>query len=222
VTNDPFHATRLIVAEGKDLPGVIEAIAAFPSAQQCRRALEPAAAAPSDPTVAEALIMLGTPLLFPKGEEDGGFGPLRDAAELARQPRFQRERLAYYDWMRQFVAPLQQPGQSVDEVRLDAGSMKLANEQLHRLVDTERQLIGKWDRRRWWTRTELACTVVSVASTAGLALLAPLPVIGAGAAFIGFGGWIAGKRADRDLRADRPLGGGSLFVTAHRQLLWSA
>ncbi len=222
ITNmDAFFSTRMILAMGEDLPGVIEAVAAFPSAKKCHEELKPGDVPPADPTAAQALLMLAAPLLTPQGEEGKDFGPLRDAAALAREPRFRQERRAYYDWMREFVKPLQSPGnQALDEVQVDQGTMKLADEQLQRLVITERELLGKQERRRWWTRAEYAMTVISIGATAGLALTAALPVIGVAAPVIGFGGWIAGKVASPEPPEPRPLGGASVFVTAQRRLGW--
>lgn len=165
--------------------------------------------------------MLAAPLLTPRGQEDKDFGPLRDAAALAREPRFRQERQAYYDWMREFVAPLQSTErQALHEVQVDRGTMKLAEEQLQRLVVAERELLGKKERRRWWTRAEYAMTVISVGAAAGLALTAALPLVGVAVPVIGFGGWIAGKFASPEPPEPRPLGGASVFVTAQRRLGW--
>lgn len=221
ITMDAFSTTRAILAMGPDLPGVIEAVAAFPSANKCQEELKPGDAPPADLTAAQALLMLAAPLLTPQGEESKDFGPLRDAAALAREPRFRQERQAYYDWMREFVKPLQSSeNQALGEVQVDQGTMKLAEEQLQRLVIAERELLGKQERRRWWTRAEYAMTVISVGATAGLALTAALPVIGIAAPVIGFGGWITGKIARPEPPEPRPLGGASVFVTAQRRLGW--
>src|SRR5262245_17932206 len=62
ITNcDAFWSTRQILAMGKDLPGVIEAVAAFPSAERCREELNPNETPPSDLTAAQALLMLAAP-----------------------------------------------------------------------------------------------------------------------------------------------------------------
>jgi hypothetical protein len=219
--SDAYYTTRQILATGQDLPGVIEAVAAFPSAGRCRAELKPSDQPPADPTAAQALLMLAAPLLTPRGDEGKDFGPLRDAAALARDAKFRAARQAYYDWMREFVRPLQSAGhQALDEVRLDRGSLKLAEEQLHGLVTAERELLGQQEQRRWWTRAEYAMTVISVGATAGLALTAALPVLGAAAPVIGFGGWLAGKLAAPEPPEQRPLGGASVFVTAQRRLGW--
>jgi hypothetical protein len=71
-------------------------------------------------------------------------------------------------------------------------------------------------RRSRWGVAEWAMTVVGVLGTVGLALTAPDVAIGAGTALFGFGGWIAGKKAQPP--AERPLNGASLFSTAHERL----
>jgi hypothetical protein len=206
---------------GEDLPGVVEAVAAFPSKAACYAELGPNRQPPEDLTAAQALLMLAAPLLVPEGGEGKDFGPLREAAELARESQFQAERQAYYDWMRDFVAPLQQrPGQTLEEIRVDPASMTLADERLHGLVSAQRALLGADERKRRWSRTEFALTVLSVAATAGLALTAPAAAVGVGAPLVGFGGWLAGKRASQEPPEPRPLGGASMFVTAQRRLGW--
>jgi hypothetical protein len=225
ITNcDAFWATRQILAMGKDLPRVIEAVAAFPSAERCREELKPSESAPSDLTGAQALLMLATPLLVPQGNEGKDFGPLRAAAALARDDQFRRGRQAYYDWMREFVKPLQSPGQQgnqrLTEIKLDRGSLKLAEEELQGLAAAERHVLGKREQRRWWKRTEYAMTVISIGATAGLALTAPLPALGVAGPVIGFGGWIAGKLAVPEPPEERPLGGAAMFVMAQRRLGW--
>jgi hypothetical protein len=218
---DAFYTSRIILAMGQDLPGVIEAVAAFPSEEQCRSELNPSVPAPPDMTAAQALLMLAAPLLIPNADEGKDFGPLREAASLARDPQFQNERQAYYDWMRDFVRPLQTSGdRELDEVKLDKGSVKLAEEQLQRLVSAERNLLSRMDRRRWWSRTEYAMTIIGVGAAAGLALTGALPVLGVAAPVIGFGGWIAGKLGAPEPPEERPLGGASVFVTAQRRLGW--
>jgi hypothetical protein len=213
-----FHATSLILEQDPGLPEVIEAVAAFPSGKECYEELKPSDPAPQDLTAAQGLLMLAAPLLMPRGQEGKDFGPLRAAAELAREDEFQKARRAYYDWMREFVEPLQLPNQKLGEVKLDEGSFRLAQDKLRNLVTAEHKLLGKWERRRWWTRTEYALTVIGVGAAAGVALASPFAVFGVAAPIVGFGGWIAGKRtADR---AKRPLGGASMFVSAQRQLGW--
>ena len=202
---------------------MIEAVAAFPSARQCWEELKPSDPPPPDLTAAQGLIMLAAPLLIPRGDEGKDFGPLRAAAALAREAEFRTARQAYYDWMRDFVQPLQSSEhRGLDDVELDRGSLKLAEEQLRGLAAAERQLLGKREQRRWWTRTDYAMTVIGVAATAGLALTAVLPVIGVAASVVGFGGWVAGKLAAPESPDERPLSGASMFVTAQRRLGWQS
>ena len=107
VTRDPYAATREILTMGEEIPVVVEAVAAFPSAQACYRELRPVDKRPEDLTAAHALIALAYPLLSPNEDEGHDFRPLRDAVELARDPEFQDARAAYHNWMREFVSRLQ-------------------------------------------------------------------------------------------------------------------
>ena len=111
---------------------VVEAVAAFPSAQACYRELRPVDKRPEDLTAAHALIALAYPLLSPNEDEGHDFRPLRDAVELARDPEFQDARAAYHNWMREFVSNLQAPGVGLDEVQLNPSSLELGEEKLRK------------------------------------------------------------------------------------------
>jgi hypothetical protein len=221
-----FGATRSILTQDPGLPNVIEAVAAFPSETQWREELAPSGERPADLTAAQGLIRLATPLLVPGGAEGRDFGPLRAAAELARDEQFRQERQAYYDWMREFVRPLQRgggpgPGEvRLDEVELNEASFEVAREHLRVLADAERRLLGKREQRRWWTRTEFVATMIGVGAGVAVALTGPLAAIGVAGSVIGFGGWLAGQRAVPEPGAAGPLGGASMFVSAQRQLGW--
>src|ERR1700694_3347983 len=78
---DAFWATRRILAMDDQLPTVVEAVAAFPSADRCRAELMPVDAQkpPEKMTAASALMVLARPLLVPSGKEGSDFEPLRDA-----------------------------------------------------------------------------------------------------------------------------------------------
>lgn len=221
VTADAFASTRMIVAMGEDLPGVIEAVAAFPSAGACRAELQPNTETepPADLTATQALIALATPLLVPTGDEGKDFGPLRAAIELADDAQFRSERAAYYAWLRDFVQPLQaDPAERLDDITLDAASVDLAEEQLRRLLEVERGLLGDTERRKRWTIVEYAMTVVGVSASVGLALLNPFAGLSTFAAVASFGGWVAGKQTAPP--EARPLGGASMFLSAERNLGW--
>src|ERR1700752_5111597 len=101
----------MILAMDEDLPGVVEAVAASPSRGACRNELSPTEfSVDTETTAAEALLILAAPLLTPVGDEGKGFGPLRAAIDLAKDPRFVQQRHAYHDWVRSFVAPLRAEG----------------------------------------------------------------------------------------------------------------
>jgi len=52
---------------------VIEAVAAFPSAERCREELAPIDVPPADMTAAQVLLMLAAPLLVPRADEGDDF-----------------------------------------------------------------------------------------------------------------------------------------------------
>jgi hypothetical protein len=219
---DAFYTTRMILAMDEDLPGVIEAVAAFPSRGACRNELIPR----DDPiygnvTAAEALVILAVPLLVPAGDEGKDFGPLRAAIDLARDPRFIQQRHAYHNWMRSFVAPLRAQGQPLADVVLDPSSLQLAEQRLGELYTAQRSILGEQEIKKWWQRTEWAAMVISVAVAVGLAAVTPFAPIAIAGGLIGFGGWVAGKKgAYEQPPSPDSLGGASMFVTAHKQLGW--
>ena len=221
VTRDPYAATRKILTGGEEIPVVVEAVAAFPSAQACYRELRPVDKRPEDLTAAHALIALAYPLLSPNEDEGHDFRPLRDAVELARDPEFQDARAAYHNWMREFVSNLQAPGVGLDEVKLNPSSLELGEEKLRKLRAKEYEIIKGDERRKRWTVVEYALTVVGVGAAVGIAFANPLVALGVFGPLAGFGGWVAAKRAAPEAPA-RPLGGASMFVTAERRLGWSS
>ncbi|MGA5454150.1 hypothetical protein ACPCVO_46965 [Streptomyces umbrinus] len=219
-TTDAFGATRQILATG-ELPGVIEAVAAFPSEAECRDELRPEAGPPEKEPAAQALIALARPFLVPSGDEGDDFGPLREAMELVRDPDYRRARTAYHEWMRDFVGDLQTPGAGLRQSTIDAASIRLADECLHQLIAEERQVVQRGGRRKYWAQAGFAMTVASVSAGAAAAMMAPgmSALMGVGGAVAGFGGWIAERRA-AEPPAPRPLGGASMFVAAQSRLNW--
>ncbi len=94
-TESVWNATRMIVAQDEKVPGIVEAIAAYPSARACRADLQPA----DDPAgleAADALVMLARPLLLPTSEGEDEFETLREAIDLAAELKY--ERAAYHQW----------------------------------------------------------------------------------------------------------------------------
>jgi hypothetical protein len=227
ITNcDAFWSTRQILAMGEDLPKVIEAVAAFPSAKRCRDELQPRDSLPEDVTAAQALVILATPLLSPKGHEGRDFGPLRAAVALAREEQFQTERRAYYEWLRKFVQPLQQQQkpeqqQRLRDITVDRATLTLAHERLRGLAASQQRVLGKREAHRWWTGAEYAMTIIGTAGAVAVGVHEPHVLIGVGAPLISFGGWIAGKVAMPEPPEPRPLGGASMFITAPRRLNWT-
>ncbi len=219
---DAFYTTRMILAMDEDLPGVIEAVAAFPSRGACRKELSPRdKPVDATATAAEALVILATPLLVPAGAEGKDFGPLRAAIDLAKDPLFVQQRHAYYDWMRSFVAPLRVQGQPLADVVLDPGSLQLAKQRLGELNAAQRTILGEQEIKKWWQRTEWAAMVISVGVAVGLAAVTPFAPIAIAGGLIGFGGWVAGKKgAYEQPPSPDSLGGASMFIAAHKQLGW--
>lgn len=218
VTGDPFTDTRLgmVLARGEQLPGVVEAVAAYPGEDEWRREIEPLSQPPGDLTYAEALIRLSRPLLIPEPGVDE-LDTLRRAVDLAMSDEYERMRAAYHDWFRNLLEPLRSPDTtSPVDLRIDIESMKYAAAELRDLWAQEQSVVRRFCRDRIWSRVEVGCVTLGVAGTVGLASVAALPAVGAGVALLGFTGWALNRwRAQRPARS---LGGGAMFVTAQQRL----
>lgn len=221
ITGNPFMDTRLsiVLRRGEELPRVVEAVAAYPGEEDWRRELQPVTEPPGDLAFAEALIHLSRPLLLPKPGGDE-MDTLRRAVDLARSDEYTHMRTAYHDWFRDLVEPLRSAGAtSPADLRIDAASMKLAAEQLRELWAREQAVVRKLAKDELWSRVEVSCATLGAAGTVGLACVAALPVVGAGAALLGFAGWAVNRwRAPKPARS---LGGGAMFVAAQRRLGFS-
>jgi hypothetical protein len=219
-TGDPFMDTRLaLTLRGEHRPVVVEAVAAYPSEQAWRGDVQPVEEEPAEMSAMDAMVQLPRPLLLPPEDvpEDDA---LRAVVELAQDPEFQQARVAYFEWFRDFIEPLRRanPEATLDQLKLDAGSMNVAKEQLNELWQREREVARRGDRARWFSRLEIACVSLGAAGSVGLALAAALPAIGVPVALASFVGWAAARRAKP--KEPRNLGGASVFVDVHRRLGW--
>jgi hypothetical protein len=216
--NDAFSSTRWILAMGATpLPDVVEVMAAFPSTALFEEEVHPTLVAPTGASAATALIMLARPYLVPDSAEPGDLRPLRDAVKVAGSQEFRSARAAYHDWLREFVEPLRQDGETLEEVHLNPQSLQLAKERLDRLVANERKVVEAQTGRRPWRRTEWAMTVIGFGLSLATALVNPVAGLGVASSVAGFAGWAAGTNA-RAPEPDRPLNGASIFLAAERPL----
>lgn len=215
---DAFASTRWILAMGATpLPEVIEVVAAFPSATEFEAEAHPSPAPPADVSGALALIVLARPYLVPEPAGPQDLRPLSEAVEVARSREFREARSAYHQWLRDFVEPLRRGGESLEELRLDPASLRLAQERLEQLVADEHGVVKTLTARRAWKRTEWAMTVVGFGLSAATALINPLAGLGVASSVAGFAGWAAGTKSQAP-DAGRPLNGASMFLAAERQL----
>lgn len=209
---DAFYATRMILAMDEDLPGAVEAMAAYPSERACAAELTPSREKPADLTAADALVLLARPLLVPDVADGDYERALSEAAQLARSPRVRLERAAYHDFVRDFVSRLRRPGMDLRDVRLDVESVNLARSQLEGLLRVLTEEVAGDSRRGRWGVVEWVVTALGATATIGLAFTAPYAAIGAAGGFCSFVGWVAGKRGKPP--QPRPLSGAALFSTA--------
>ena len=132
MTGDPFTDTSLALAlgRGQELPGIVEAVAAYPTAEAWRADLRPALGRPAGPTAAEALVLLARPLMLPAPGRDE-LDTLRRAVDLARSDDYKAMRTAYHDWFRGIASRLQQHDAiTLAEARLDPASLTEAQREL--------------------------------------------------------------------------------------------
>jgi hypothetical protein len=218
-TFDAFWATRQILATGKDLPGVVEAVAVYPSRDAWRSENRPTSEPPADMDAATALVTLARPLLLPDAAGSVDRDLLEEVAALAADSKFREARTAYHNWLREFLAPLQVEGAGLSETVIDEPSLRLAKEKLDDLIADEQRVIKDSDSRRRWRVQEAVMMVVATSAGIGLAIAAPpvapialgLAILGPGASFAG---WIAGARAQTP--EPQPLNGASMFVMAKK------
>ncbi|WP_405863519.1 hypothetical protein [Streptomyces sp. NBC_00005] len=209
----------LHLVPGSEIPGIVEAVAAYPTQAQWRQEVRPTMEEPHTVSAAEALVAVPRPLLLP---EPGGdeLDVLRRAVDLAMDEEYAAMRAAYFDWFRDRVARLRTAAhESLTDLRLDPGSVRIAEEELRTLWAREQKIVRKADKTRVWTRVEIGCTTLAAAGTAGLACATALPVLGAGAALLSFAGWGVARWQAAGSHP-RSLGGASMFVEAHRRLEW--
>jgi hypothetical protein len=220
-TFDAFWTTRQILATGRDLPGVVEAVALYPSREAWQQENRPTAEPPEDARGATALVALARPLLLPDAGRGDDRHLLEEVVDLAADPDFCRARTAYHDWLREFVAPLQVDGSALAATVIDEPSLRLAKERLEHLLDEEQRIVKRGTRRRRWKVKEAVMMVVGTAASVGLAIAVPpaapaalgLAILGPGASFAG---WIAGTRAKTP--EPQPLNGASMFLMAKHAL----
>jgi hypothetical protein len=209
VTDDAYWTTRRILAQNDTLPAVVEAVAAYPSKDAWEADLRPSKVRSS---AGSAIIQFARPLLLPNLDTDSD-RPLRQAIELAVDADFRKARAAYHEWVRDFVAPLQAPGET--EFDLDSASAELARQRLDDLVSDEQRAARRSSTAKLWRMTEWVLAAVG-ASVGAVAAFHGHPIIGATGSFVGFGGFVAGKMAPASDRG--ALSGATMFVAAERHI----
>lgn len=224
VTGDPWMDTRLglrepVPAVVEAVPAVVEAVAAYPSEEAWRQDVQPVEQEPTDISAMEALVQLPRPLLLPDKEADE-IDTLRKAVDLAQDPEFQNARKAYFTWFRNFIEPLRSSeATTLEELKLDPGSLTLAEMELRKLWEEERRIARRGDRAKWFSRLEIACMTVGTAGSVGLAAAtAAVPAVSVPLALLAFAGWTVARW--NKPRTARSLGGATMFVDAQRHLDW--
>jgi hypothetical protein len=219
LTGDPYRNTSLGIRE-MGLPRLVESVAAYRSEDDWRSEVQPSPVAPDDLSGAEALVQLARPLLLPKSGRDGELGMLRRVVDLAADPDFAQMRTAYHDWLRDVLEPLRTDAAwKLEDLRLNAPVLKEARDSLSTLLQQEKKLVLRADRRKFWTQVESSVVTLGTAAGVGLALASPMSLLAAGAALLPFAGWAVNKwQTPKDKRS---LGGASLFVEAQRRLHWT-
>jgi hypothetical protein len=223
-SGNPYYATALGIRAGTarpgEIPGVVEAVAAYRSEKAWRGENQPASTPGEDPEripVMEALIQLPRPLLLPPDSRNE-MDKLRAAVDLALTEDFRKARHAYFTWFRDFMTPLRSG--NPDQVRdsLDRASIQEAENRLRELWAHEVAVAKKVDKSTWGSRVELGCMSAGALGGIGLAVGAALPAIGVPVAILSFAGWAA--RRFTDPQPTRSLSGASMFVEAQRRLSW--
>jgi len=216
ISDDAFWATRRILAQDDAVPGVVDAVAAYPSGAACARDRDLREVNASAAANAAIGAVIARPLLVPNRGLGAGFEPLKEAVDLAIDEDFKTARRAYYEWVREFFAPLQ----TADGSRpIDPASLALARERLNELRNKEREVVMRHHQAHRWHQVGEVFTVIGLAAGWAGALQAgaqPADVVGASAGILA---WVTGRLAPPP--PDRPpLTGASMFEAADQRLGW--
>jgi hypothetical protein len=216
ITRDSFHSTRQIVAMDEQLPGVVEAVAAYPSAAAVidDLALRRTGGQETEDELETAAAVIGRPLLLPDPDYDPDRA-LHEAVRVARNEEFREARTAYHDWVRAFIAPLR-----AKEARtIDAASLEEARGQLERLIIREQHAVKANARTKAWNWAVQGVAILGLGLTTAKTIVEGGDALGLaelGASGIGL---VAAHLAKPDPGRGQ-LTGASMFVTARRGLTW--
>ncbi|MCP5015688.1 MAG: hypothetical protein GY938_10525 [Ketobacter sp.] len=218
ITQDSYYTTRQILSMDDEIPDIVEAVAAYPSAKVAVDDLQlHLPIGEEDGIELEAVAaVIARPLLLPDLDDDPEKA-LQEAVLVARDEAFRKARGEYHDWVRKFLAPIRRKDAGAKTI--DAASIKLAQIELGKLIEAERAAVSAhaWTKR--WNR------VVQGVALVGLGLATAKTILDGGdylsAAQLGTSavGLIAGHLSQPE--PDRgELTGGSMFVTSKSGLTW--
>jgi hypothetical protein len=158
--------------------------------------------------------LVGHELLLPLP----GKGSLNDAVDLARDSEFRRQRAAFYDYIRQFLAPLETPsGPQVNDAGLytDPATVRAAVERLSAQME---EYAGFLRRTTGWKRVEYATAVLGFIASGILSFANPVALAGV---FASVGQFVAANLSETGREVNGSISGASMFVTAQRELGWA-
>lgn len=214
----PFVATAQILSVAVPAAfDAIEAIVAYRSLQEFQEkvSLRPRPQGNERIPGTTLVALIGNEFLLPDASDDDR--SLREAVELASDPEFSQKRREFFDWVREFLRPVQNESGCAVEFFTDPASVTLAVDELReRVVGYERLM-----RRRRWRRAGYAMTAIGfLASGIGAVEGSPLGTV---EVFASAGAYVAGKLGvGRQHEGQPSLAGAAMFVTAQRELGWES
>lgn len=146
--------------------------------------------------------VLGREFLVPEDPKVPELELLREAVALAKDPHFQRKRVAYHEWQQKFFN---------ENGMTDFPSVKLAVEQMNDLLADERSMASK---KKLWTGVRRAFFFAQVAVGVAFTPVLPLAI---GNAAIAVGAFTATEMLSR-MNKDQDISAAALLIDAQRKL----
>ncbi|HEV2447663.1 MAG TPA: hypothetical protein VGS58_17150 [Candidatus Sulfopaludibacter sp.] len=147
-------------------------------------------------------VAIGRKLLVPQHPKFDELDLLREAADVARDPEFQKKRAAYNQWVQKFLD---------EEGMTDAVSVREAVRQMDALLDAQQSLVRN---KKLWKAAKVAFFFTQV--VVGV-VFAPLRLITAGNAALSVGGFTVSEKLSA-LNKEGQIPAAAVLLEARRKL----
>jgi hypothetical protein len=217
VGDTPFSTTakmlKVAVPTGYE---AVEAVVAYQSLDEfaMKTSMQPTPTGGQHVPESLLVALIGYELLLPPPGKDS----LNAAVELARDSKFRAQRQAFYEDIRQFLAPLEPRSEEQGNdaaLYTDPATVRAAVERLSsQMNDYDAFLRGTTG----WKRVEYAMAVLGFIATGILSFANPIALAGV---FASVGQFVAANVSSTAREGNGSISGASMFVTARRELGWA-